>query len=138
MVPPRDQCSREAVMGPDGPVARPRRRKARRIGRRYMRTQTTTKVPASTTAWSARPAGPLSDDTLELVDAWWRAANYLSIGQIYLLDNPLLRRPLSRDDVKPRLVGHWGTTPGLNFLYAHLNRAINERSQSMIYVTGPG
>jgi xylulose-5-phosphate/fructose-6-phosphate phosphoketolase len=88
--------------------------------------------------WSARPAEPLSDETLRLVDARWRAANYLSIGQIYLLDNPLLRRPLSRDDVKPRLVGHWGTTPGLNFIYAHLNRAIVERSQSMMYVTGPG
>jgi xylulose-5-phosphate/fructose-6-phosphate phosphoketolase len=88
--------------------------------------------------WSARPAEPLSDETLRLVDARWRAANYLSIGQIYLLDNPLLRRPLGRDDVKPRLVGHWGTTPGLNFIYAHLNRAIVERSQSMMYVTGPG
>jgi len=103
-----------------------------------MRTQTITKAPGSATAWSSRPDEPLTDETLELVDAWWRAANYLSIGQIYLLDNPLLRRPLSRDDVKPRLVGHWGTTPGLNFLYAHLNRAIVERSQSMMYITGPG
>ena len=103
-----------------------------------MRTQTRTTADGSATAWSPRPAGPLSDETLELVDAWWRAANYLSIGQIYLLDNPLLRRPLSRDDVKPRLVGHWGTTPGLNFLYAHLNRAIVERKQSTMYVTGPG
>ena len=81
---------------------------------------------------------PLSDDTLAQLDGWWRAANYLSVGQIYLLDNPLLRTPLSRDDVKPRLLGHWGTTPGLNFLYAHLNRAIKERAQSTIYVTGPG
>lgn len=77
-------------------------------------------------------------DTLDQIDRWWRAANYLSVGQIYLLDNPLLRRPLSRDDVKPRLLGHWGTTPGLNFLYAHLNRAIAQRQQSTIYVTGPG
>lgn len=75
---------------------------------------------------------------LEQIDRWWRAANYLSVGQIYLLDNPLLRRPLSRADVKPRLLGHWGTTPGLNFLYAHLNRAIAQRAQSTIYVTGPG
>ncbi len=82
--------------------------------------------------------GALDDATLERIDKWWRAANYMSVGQIYLLDNPLLRRPLDRDDVKPRLLGHWGTTPGLNFLYAHLNRAIAEREQSTIYVTGPG
>ena len=80
----------------------------------------------------------LTDDAVARLDGWWRAANYLSVGQIYLLDNPLLTTPLSRDDVKPRLLGHWGTTPGLNFLYAHLNRAIKERSQSTIYVTGPG
>jgi xylulose-5-phosphate/fructose-6-phosphate phosphoketolase len=78
------------------------------------------------------------DETLEQIDRWWRTANYLSVGQIYLLNNPLLRTPLSRDDVKPRLLGHWGTTPGLNFLYAHLNRAIRERGQSTIYITGPG
>ncbi len=64
----------------------------------------------------------LSDEALAQIDGWWRAANYLSVGQIYLLDNPLLRTPLARDDVKPRLLGHWGTTPGLNFIYAHLNR----------------
>ena len=80
----------------------------------------------------------LSDEELAQIDGWWRAANYLSVGQIYLLDNPLLRRPLARDDVKPRLLGHWGTTPGLNFIYAHLNRAINERGTSTIYITGPG
>ncbi|ROS78988.1 phosphoketolase [Cellulomonas sp. PhB143] len=89
------------------------------------------------TEWR-RGAGEMSDETLETIDRWWRAANYLSVGQIYLLDNPLLRTPLSRDDVKPRLLGHWGTTPGLNFLYAHLNRAIAEREQSTIFVTGPG
>ena len=77
-------------------------------------------------------------DQLTQIDAWWRAANYLSVGQIYLLDNPLLREPLTRDHVKPRLLGHWGTTPGLNFIYAHLNRIIRERSQSTLYVTGPG
>ncbi|HEX3283232.1 MAG TPA: phosphoketolase family protein [Mycobacterium sp.] len=80
----------------------------------------------------------LSDDVLSQIDGWWRAANYLSVGQIYLLDNPLLRTPLVRDDVKPRLLGHWGTTPGLNFLYAHLNRVIKQRDTSMIYITGPG
>jgi xylulose-5-phosphate/fructose-6-phosphate phosphoketolase len=75
---------------------------------------------------------------LELIDAYWRAANYLSVGQIYLLDNPLLREPLLPEHVKPRLLGHWGTTPGLNLLYAHLNRVINERDLNALYVTGPG
>ena len=79
-----------------------------------------------------------STTELELVDAYWRAANYLSVGQIYLLDNPLLREPLRAEHVKPRLLGHFGTTPGLNFLYAHLNRAITARDLSMIFVTGPG
>jgi len=73
-----------------------------------------------------------------LLDAYWRAANYLSVGQIYLLDNPLLREPLLAEHVKPRLLGHWGTTPGLNLLYAHMNRAINERDLNVLYVTGPG
>jgi xylulose-5-phosphate/fructose-6-phosphate phosphoketolase len=72
------------------------------------------------------------------LDAWWRAANYLSVGQIYLLDNPLLKEPLTAAHVKPRLLGHWGTTPGLNFIYAHLNRAIREHGLNMIYVLGPG
>jgi xylulose-5-phosphate/fructose-6-phosphate phosphoketolase len=80
----------------------------------------------------------LSDEERALIDAYWRAANYLSVGQIYLYDNPLLRQPLSEDDIKPRLLGHWGTTPGLNFIYAHLNRLICNRDLSMIYVTGPG
>ena len=77
-------------------------------------------------------------DELQLIDAYWRAANYLSVGQIYLLDNPLLREPLRAEQVKPRLLGHWGTTPGLNFIYAHLNRIIRERDLNVIYVTGPG
>jgi xylulose-5-phosphate/fructose-6-phosphate phosphoketolase len=79
-------------------------------------------------------------DTLELarLDRYWRAANYLSVGQIYLLDNPLLREPLKAEHVKPRLLGHWGTTPGLNFIYAHLNRIIRARDINMIYVCGPG
>jgi xylulose-5-phosphate/fructose-6-phosphate phosphoketolase len=75
---------------------------------------------------------------LHLIDAYWRAANYLSVGQIYLLDNPLLRKPLEPEHVKPRLLGHWGTTPGLNFVYAHMNRAIRRHDLSAIYVTGPG
>ncbi|WP_210505851.1 phosphoketolase [Naasia sp. SYSU D00057] len=87
---------------------------------------------------TAPDAVTLDDDVLARLDAWWRTANYLSVGQIYLLDNPLLRRPLRREDVKPRLLGHWGTTPGLNLLYAHLNRAIQERDLDAIYVTGPG
>ena len=81
---------------------------------------------------------PLSTGELERVDRYWRAANYLSVGQIYLMDNPLLREPLQAEHVKPRLLGHWGTTPGLNILYAHLNRIIRARAQQMIYVTGPG
>src|SRR6201988_2075107 len=75
---------------------------------------------------------------LDALDAWWRAANYLSVGQIYLLDNPLLTEPLRPEHVKPRLLGHWGTTPGLNFVYAHMNRAITSRGLSAVYVTGPG
>ena len=79
-----------------------------------------------------------SRDELALIDAYWRAANYVSVGQIYLLDNPLLREPLQPGHVKPRLIGHWGTTPGLNFVYAHLNRLIRSRDLDMIYVIGPG
>ncbi|UFU07155.1 phosphoketolase family protein [Ruania halotolerans] len=86
-----------------------------------------------------RSQGPGPDDqTLRRIDRWWRAANYLSLGQIYLLDNPLLRQPLTAEHIKPRLLGHWGTTPGLNFLYAHLNRAIIQRRQSTLYIAGPG
>ena len=80
----------------------------------------------------------LSPEELRRIDAWWRAANYLSVGQIYLLDNPLLREPLRLEHVKPRLLGHWGTTPGLNFVYAHLNRAIRGHDREAIFVTGPG
>ncbi|MGO9489247.1 MAG: phosphoketolase [Solirubrobacteraceae bacterium] len=82
--------------------------------------------------------GPLSGDELTSLDAYWRAANYLSVGQIYLLANPLLREPLRAEHTKQRLLGHWGTTPGLNFVYAHLNRVIRERDLNVIYVTGPG
>jgi xylulose-5-phosphate/fructose-6-phosphate phosphoketolase len=81
---------------------------------------------------------PLSADLLRKMDAYWRAANYLSVGQIYLYANPLLKQPLTKDHIKPRLLGHWGTTPGLNFIYVHLNRVIRDQDLNMIYVTGPG
>ncbi|MCC8247793.1 phosphoketolase family protein [Saccharothrix luteola] len=84
------------------------------------------------------PSTERTADDLDLLDAYWRAANYLSVGQIYLLDNPLLREPLRPEHVKPRLLGHWGTTPGLNLLYAHMNRAIRQRDLNTLYVTGPG
>jgi len=84
------------------------------------------------------PAAPLTADLLERMHAYWRAANYLSVGQIYLKDNPLLEEPLRLDHIKPRLLGHWGTTPGLNMLYVHLNRLIVENDLNMIYVIGPG
>ncbi|MBV9662035.1 MAG: hypothetical protein JO337_12845 [Acidimicrobiales bacterium] len=80
----------------------------------------------------------MTPDELERLNAYWRAANYISVGQIYLLDNPLLRQPLRPEHVKPRLLGHWGTTPGLNFLYAHLNRVIRNWDLNMMYVIGPG
>jgi len=80
----------------------------------------------------------LTEEELQRMDAYWRAANYLSVGQIYLLDNPLLREPLRLEHVKPRLLGHWGTTPGLNFIYVHLNRVIRSNDLDMIYVAGPG
>ncbi len=99
---------------------------------------TTTSRPAPGSPWQSAEISPISDETIRRVDGWWRAANYLSVGQIYLLDNPLLRTELTRNDVKPRLLGHWGTTPGLNFLYAHLNRVIGERGQPTVFVTGPG
>src|SRR4051812_47265423 len=78
------------------------------------------------------------DPDLETLDAWWRAANSLSAAQIYLLDNPLLKEPLRLEHLKPRLLGHWGTTPGLNFLYVHINRAIKERDLDAMYIIGPG
>lgn len=82
--------------------------------------------------------GPLLPKELQKMDAYWRAANYLSIGQIYLLDNPLMRRPLSQDDIKPLLMGHWGTSPGQNFIYVHLNRVIKKYDLDMLYISGPG
>ena len=85
------------------------------------------------------PATTLHDtEELKRIDAYWRAANYLSVGQIYLLDNPLLKEPLQRPHIKPRLLGHWGTTPGLNFIYVHMNRVIRQGDLSMIFIAGPG
>src|ERR1700682_6384805 len=81
---------------------------------------------------------PLKAEELRLIHAWWRAANYLSAGQIYLLDNPLLLEPLKLEHIKPRLLGHWGTTPGLNLIYAHANRVIKKRNLDAIYIMGPG
>src|SRR3984893_16224207 len=96
-------------------------------------------APASA-AESAKPPShqPLSPEELRKVNAYWRAANYLSVGQIYLYANPLLREPLTIEHVKPRLLGHWGTTPGLNFVYAHCNRLIKKYDLNMINITGPG
>src|ERR671929_1061031 len=87
---------------------------------------------------TASTRAPLAAGELQRIDAYWRAANYLSVGQIYLLDNPLLEEPLRPEQIKPRLLGHFGTTPGLNLIYVHLNRAIRQRALSAIYVTGPG
>ncbi len=96
----------------------------------------TVKTPQAKSASAA--SGPLSAEELHKMDAYWRATNYLSVGQIYLYANPLLREPLTKDHIKPRLLGHWGTTPGLNFLYVHLNRVIKQYDLDMIYITGPG
>ena len=94
-------------------------------------------MQAKTKSSTIEPSAPASEELARL-DAWWRAANYLSVGQIYLLDNALLEAPLMPEHVKPRLLGHWGTTPGLNFIYAHLNRVINKYDLNMIYIAGPG
>ena len=83
-------------------------------------------------------SNPISAEELKHIDAYWRAANYLSVGQIYLFDNPLLKESLTKEHIKPRLLGHWGTTPGLNFIYVHLNRVIKKHDLSMLYITGPG
>ncbi len=117
---------RRAGADPGGAVARGGRHRARRAPGDRGRGMT---APRATT---------LSDLDLRRLDAHWRAANYLSVGQIYLLDNPLLREPLRIEHVKPRLLGHWGTSPGLNFIYAHMNRAILARDLEALFVTGPG
>jgi len=87
---------------------------------------------------AAKSGQPLSKEELRKMNAYWRAANYLSVGQIYLYANPLLKEPLSLEHIKPRLLGHWGTTPGLNFIYVHLNRLIKKHDLDMIYIAGPG
>src|SRR5579884_2554308 len=94
-----------------------------------------TPVPKTTTV--AAPSGPLSDELLNRMHRYWSAANYLTIGQIYLQENPLLREPLQRDDIKKRLLGHWGTSSGLNFILTHLNRVIVERDANVICIIGP-
>src|SRR5437763_2366940 len=96
-------------------------------------------MPTRAKGATAAPAtDPLKADELSLIDAYWRAANYLSVGQIYLLDNPLLEQPIGLPQIKPRLLGHWGTTPGLNLIYAHANRVIKKRGLDAIYIIGPG
>jgi len=98
-------------------------------------------MPSLTTTGTAKAvqsAQPLSPEELRKVHAYWRAANYLSVGQIYLFANPLLREPLQLQHIKPRLLGHWGTTPGLNFIYVHLNRLIKKHDLDVIYIAGPG
>jgi xylulose-5-phosphate/fructose-6-phosphate phosphoketolase len=95
-------------------------------------------APGAPTQAVGPVTGSLGEDELALIDRWWRAANYLSVGQIYLLDNPLLREPLRPEHIKPRLLGHWGTTPGLNFVYVHMNRVIRNWDLDAIYVIGPG
>src|ERR1700712_5889711 len=101
------------------------------------KTKSTSKAVAAPPAQATPPSGLGHTDFAKL-DAYWRAANYLSVGQIYLYANPLLRKPLKHEHIKPRLLGHWGTTPGLNFLYVHLNRLIRDNDLNMIYVIGPG
>ncbi len=106
-----------------------------------MGTERTSEAPTrakTASGESVREGGPLSKDELRKLDAYWRASNYLSVGQIYLLDNPLLKEPLERKHIKPRLLGHWGTTPGLNMIYTHLNRVIKRDDLDMIYIIGPG
>lgn len=93
--------------------------------------------PVIGTPWKKLNA-PVSEEAIEGVDKYWRAANYLSIGQIYLRSNPLMKEPFTREDVKHRLVGHWGTTPGLNFLIGHINRFIADHGQNTVFIMGPG
>src|SRR6478672_13193402 len=95
-------------------------------------------VHSQTLSGIATSNSPLSSEELRKIDAYWRAANYLSVGQIYLQANPLLREPLRLEHIKPRLLGHWGTSPGLSFIYIHLNRLIQEHNVDMIYLAGPG
>ena len=93
--------------------------------------------PTIGTPWQ-KLNGPVPEEELKGVDRYWRASNYLSVGQIYLRSNPLMREGFSREDVKHRLVGHWGTTPGINFLFGHVNRLIADHQQNAIFLMGPG
>jgi xylulose-5-phosphate/fructose-6-phosphate phosphoketolase len=127
-----DDNAEDAAEAPAGSPSRPPRAAARQPTDAGDPRRVAVRLPAGDT----QPY--LSSDDLAALDAWWRAANYLSVGQIYLLANPLLREPLRPEHIKPRLLGHWGTTPGLNLIYAHLNRAIIQRDLDMIYVFGPG
>ncbi len=109
------------------------------IAKRKLKQKRAGRVPGVSTQPTIQvKTNTLAPELLQRIDAYWRAANYLSVGQIYLLDNPLLRKPLTLAHLKPRLLGHWGTTPGLNFIYAHLNRVINAHDLNAIYITGPG
>src|SRR5262245_47936105 len=101
-------------------------------------TATTTDVKRKTEPDGKAVAAPLAADEQRKMDAYWRALNYLSVGQIYWLDNPLLKETLKREHIKPRLLGHWGTSPGLNMLCVHLNRVIKRDDLNMIYIIGPG
>src|ERR1700746_3953100 len=121
-----------------GKAGTARRRNLRIIGSQRKKVSGNGARRAHGTARSMIKNAPLSRDELDKIDAYWRAANYLSVGQIYLYDNPLLKKPLTKEHIKPRLLGHWGTTPGLNFIYVHLNRVIKEYELNMIYITGPG
>ena len=94
-------------------------------------------VDSATAGLRDRLAHP-SEEEVAAVDAWWRANNYLTVGQIYLMANPLLREPLAPEHIKPRLLGHWGTSPGLSFVYAHASRLIRQTGQEMLYLAGPG
>ncbi len=116
-------------------LASPVEHQPRAAGDGEARTMNALANPVPEEGGTAKSPGP---ELLRRMDAYWRAANYLSVGQIYLMDNPLLREPLRLEHVKPRLLGHWGTTPGLNFIYVHLNRVIKERGLDMIFITGPG
>src|SRR6202451_2613988 len=95
-------------------------------------------APSTGSAIPVEAKNPLSYEELCKMHAYWRAANYLSVGQIYLLKNPLLREPLKLEHIKPRLLGHWGTTPGLNFIYLHFNRLIKKLDLNVVYIAGPG
>src|SRR6516165_8919567 len=126
---------KSATMGKAGPA---RKRSSLSTATKSKKVSVNGARRAQGTVRSTIKDASLSGDELNKIDAYWRAANYLSVGQIYLYDNPLLKKPLSKEHIKPRLLGHWGTTPGLNFIYVHLNRLIKQNDLDMLYITGPG